>query len=58
MSEIEDIAGTKFDKLLQQVHFGEFDVVNSRMNERLDMSAESEYWSVNVNIIRTKRLLC
>ena len=29
MSKIEDIAETKFDKLLQQVHLSELDVVNS-----------------------------
>ena len=40
MSEMKDIAGTEFDELLQQVHLGEVDVVNSRINERLDMSEE------------------
>ena len=40
MSEIEDIADTEFDKLLQQVHLSELDVVDSRINERLDMSEE------------------
>ena len=40
MSEIEDIVGTEFDELLQQVHLGEVDVVDSRINERLDMSEE------------------
>ena len=37
MSEIGDIADTEFD---DQVHLGEFDVVDSRINERLDMSEE------------------
>ena len=40
MSEIEDIADKEFDELLQQVHLGELDVVDSRINERLDMSEE------------------
>ena len=40
MSKIEDIADTEFDELLQQVHLGELNVVNSRINERLDMSEE------------------
>ena len=32
MSEIEDIAGTGFDELLlQQIHLGELDVVDSRI---------------------------
>ena len=31
---------TEFDKLLQQVHLGELDVVDSQINERLDMSEE------------------
>ena len=39
MSEIEDMAGTEFDELLlQQMHLGELDVVDSRINQRLDMS--------------------
>ena len=38
---IEDIVGTEFDELLsQQIHLGELDVVDSRINERLDMSVE------------------
>ena len=41
MSEIEDIAGTEFDELLlQQVHLGKLDVVDSLINERLEMSEE------------------
>ena len=40
MSEIEDIVGTELNELLQQVHLGEVDVVDSRINERLDMSEE------------------
>ena len=40
MSENEDIANTEFDKLLQQVHLSELDVVYSRVNERLDLSEE------------------
>ena len=41
ISEIEDIAGTEFDELLlQQMHLGELDVVDSRINQRLDMSEE------------------
>ena len=40
MSEIEDIADTEFDELLQQVELGEFNVVDSRINERLDMLEE------------------
>ena len=41
MSEIEDMAGTKFDQLfLQQMPLGELDVVDSRINQRLDMSEE------------------
>ena len=40
MSEIENITGTEFDELLQQMHLGEFDVVDSRINERLDMLEE------------------
>ena len=38
MFEIECISCTEFDKLLQQVHLGELDVVDSHLNERLDMS--------------------
>ena len=39
MSEIKHIAGMEFDKLLlQQMHLGELDVVNSRINQQLDMS--------------------
>ena len=30
----------EFDKLLQQVDLSELDVVDSRINERLDMSEE------------------
>ena len=38
---IEDIAGMEFDELLlQQVHLRELDIVNSRINQRLDMSEE------------------
>ena len=37
---IEDIAGTEFNQLLQQVHLGKLDVVDSCINERLDMSEE------------------
>ena len=40
MSEIEDIAGTEFDKLLQQVHLGELDLVDFCIKQRLDMSKE------------------
>ena len=40
MSKIEDIAGTEFDELLQQVHLGELDLVDYRINQRLDMSEE------------------
>ena len=40
MSEVEDIAGTEFDELLQQVHLGELDVFNSHINKPLDMSEE------------------
>ena len=40
MSDIEDIAGTKFDEPLQQVHLGERDIVDSCINERLDVSEE------------------
>ena len=40
MSEIEDITDTEFEELLQQVHLGELDVVDSRINERLDTSEE------------------
>ena len=41
MSEIEDIAGTEFDELLlQQKHLDELDVVDSSINQRLDMSEE------------------
>ena len=40
MSEIKDIADTEFDELLQQVHLGEVNVVDLRINERLDMSEE------------------
>ena len=39
-SEIEDIAGMEFDKLIQQVHLGKLNVVDLRTNERLDMSKE------------------
>ena len=38
MFKIEDIAGTEFDELLQQVHLGKLDVVDSRISQRLDMS--------------------
>ena len=38
MSVIEDIAGTEFDELLQQVHLRQLDIVHWSMNERLDMS--------------------
>ena len=40
MSDIEDIADTEFGELLQQVHLGELDVVDSRIHKRLDMSEE------------------
>ena len=40
MSDIEDIAGTKFGKLLQQVHLGELDVVDWCIHERQDMLEE------------------
>ena len=41
ISEIEDIAGTEFDKLLlQQMHLGELDIVDLRINQQLDMSEE------------------
>ena len=40
MSAIEDIADTEFDELLQQVHLGELDIVDSRLNERQDTSEE------------------
>ena len=36
----KDIADTEFGELLQQVHLGKLDVVDSRINERLDMSKE------------------
>ena len=38
--KIEDIADTEFDQLLQQVHLSEHDVVDSCINEQLDMSEE------------------
>ena len=38
MSKIEDIVGTEFTELLQQVHLGKLDVVDSHTSERLDMS--------------------
>ena len=39
---IEDIVDTEFGKLLQQVHLGKLNVVDSRIHvhERLDMSEE------------------
>ena len=40
MSEIEDIADSKFDELLQQVQLGKHDVVDLRIDERQDMSEE------------------
>ena len=40
MSEIGLIADKEFDEVLQQVHLGELDVVDSRVNERLSMLAE------------------
>ena len=40
MSEIENIAYTELDERLQQVHLGKLDVIDSRINERLDMSVE------------------
>ena len=41
MSEIEVFAGTEFDQLLlQQMHLDELDVVDLRINQRLDMSEE------------------
>ena len=33
MSEIKVITGTEFDEILQQVHVGELDVVDSHINE-------------------------
>ena len=41
MSEVEDIAGTGFDELLQQVHLDDLDVVDLHINERLDKSEET-----------------
>ena len=38
MSDIKNTAGTKFDKILQQVHLDELNVDDLRINERLDMS--------------------
>ena len=38
--DIEDIADMDFCELMQQVHLGELDVVDSRIHERLDMSEE------------------
>ena len=41
MSEIEDIAATEFDELLlQRVNLAELDVVDSRINQRLDRAEE------------------
>ena len=40
MFEIEDITDTKFDELLKQVHSGEVDIVDSRINEWQDMLEE------------------
>ena len=41
MYGIKDMAGMEFDKLLQQAHLGELDVVYSRiLNDQLDMSKE------------------
>ena len=40
MSEIEDVMDTEFDQLLQQVYLTELDVVDSQINERLNMSKE------------------
>ena len=40
MSEIEDIADTEFDEVLQQVQLDECDVVNSCKDEQLDMLEE------------------
>ena len=38
--EIEDIADTEFEKLLEQVQLGEHDVDNSHIDEWQDMSEE------------------
>ena len=40
MSDIEDITDMEFGELLQQVHLGELDVVDSHIHEELDMSEE------------------
>ena len=40
MSKIENIGGTEFDELLQQVHFGKHDVDYSHIIEWQDMSEE------------------
>ena len=36
--KIEDIAEMEFDELLQQVHLGELDIVDSHTDEQQDMS--------------------
>ena len=39
--EVEDIAGTEFNKLLlQQVHLHELDIVDLRIKQQLDLSEE------------------
>ena len=40
MFKIEDIAGTEFNELLQQMHLGELNVVDLRIIERLDILEE------------------
>ena len=37
MSKIEEIKDTEFDKLLQQVHWSKLDVVDSRINDWLEL---------------------
>ena len=39
-SDIEDISDTEFSELLQQVHLGKLDVVDSLIHEWLDMLEE------------------
>ena len=38
MSEIDDIADMKLNELLQQVDWGDLDIVESRIDQRQDMS--------------------
>ena len=40
MSELEDIADTEFDEVLELVQLGERDIVDSHIDEQLDMSVE------------------